>query len=68
MIDRKTKVLLLVIGLGLWANVAVQVLRPSYLYAEGTTALSRTPNDDLANILTEVRRIGLGLCLNGKIC
>ena len=65
MIDRKTKVLLLAIALGLWANVAVQFVLPRDLHAG--TSLSQQ-DAYLSNIDANVQRISRGTCSNSKIC
>ncbi len=60
MVDKTTKTLLLVIAIGLWANVAsnwtvVTAQRPS---------LERS----VSRISTELSRISRGTCPNSKLC
>jgi len=54
MVDKTTKTLLLVIAIGIWANVA-----------SNWTVVSA---QDTFNIERYVRLIANGLCLNAKIC
>jgi hypothetical protein len=64
--DRRTKVLLLAIAIGLWANVATQWLRPKALLAQNV-ALDRI-DINVGRIASDVGAISTGLCLNRKIC
>lgn len=71
MIDRSTKILLLAIAAGLWANAAVFMIRPanadSFLWAEikrhleGIDAYTQSMD-------TNIYRIRKGDCENKKIC
>lgn len=54
MIDRTTKILLGLIALGLWANLAASVLRPAGF--------------ELGSISSNLGNIANGTCVNRKIC
>ena len=64
--DCTTKVLLLLIALGLWANALVPALRPAIV------AAARPDSDDMErdvhNIAHDVHSLYSGICLNTKIC
>jgi hypothetical protein len=69
MADKTTKILLAVIALGLWANFAVAILRPSIAAAEDAdlsnieSALSGIQAD-----VSSLERIARGVCPNGRLC
>jgi hypothetical protein len=69
MIDRMTKVLLGVIALGLWANVAMQ-FRPLTVIAEMTGQLGYLSpiHDHISTIARNIESIETGRCRNSKIC
>jgi hypothetical protein len=60
MIDRVFKVLLLLIALGLWANVFASQIRSANAQAGY--------GDVLNNIASDVADIAGGTCTNSKIC
>ena len=62
--DKTTKRLLLAIALGLWANAAVQFVRPADLHAKSAVDME----SDVRQIKSTVNAINLGICLNSKIC
>lgn len=76
MIDRTTKILLIVIALGLWANAMMPLFRPHPVAAQANTLSSI--DDHLDNIETtmkqirsdvdSIERISRGVCPNDKIC
>lgn len=68
--DRTTKILLLLIGLGLWANVLAPWLRPEPVVAHSTTTLQSPPAslDNLGRIEWYLRQLHWGNCRNDKIC
>jgi hypothetical protein len=61
--EKSTKILLLAIALGLWANALGPLFRPTAVKAQ---------NDDivrqLKKIESNVDSIAGGICLNSKIC
>ena len=59
MSDKTTKALLFAIALGLWANLAVQLLE---------TPVQAQVNFDLSRIESYVRGIATGTCTNTNIC
>jgi hydrogenase/urease accessory protein HupE len=66
MIDRTSKIILAVIAVGLWANVATTIFAPTLAVAQSF---------ELGQILNITRQIqghlsGIysGICLNSKIC
>lgn len=61
---RSDRVLLIAIAVGLWANVALGVLTPMPLNAQGSGDTERY----LSQIAKDVRNISNGVCLNAKIC
>ena len=75
MIDKTTKILLLVIALGLWLNLAIPLFQPKTVAAAQDTAMMETY---LANIDSHISRIEHdvhnladiedGTCRNSKIC
>jgi len=66
MTDKTTKLLLLAIALGLWANALIPVVRPTVVGAQNSQLGSI--DDHLDNIETAIVRIGRGTCTNGKLC
>ena len=75
MIDRTTKVLLVVIALGLWANAVIPLFQPKTAAAAQDVA---SMDSHLASIDSHLSRIDHdvhnladiedGTCRNGKIC
>jgi hypothetical protein len=61
--DRTTKILMMVIAAGLWANIGVSLLRPS-----GVSAQSADLAADLSSIESNVEHIAFGICVNRRIC
>lgn len=61
--DRTTKALLLAIALGLWANVALDWVRPVAVQASGSSQA-----DQLRGIAFDLSNIANGTCVNQKIC
>ena len=59
MADRTTKIILAAIALGLWANVALPLLRPTP---------ARAADYEVTEILNAVNNIANGVCVNRKIC
>lgn len=59
MIDRTSKIILVAIALGLWANVSILVFRPIPAIAQ---------NADLSDIRHDLHAIFGGICINSKIC
>lgn len=63
MVDRTTKGLLLLVALGLWANLVGDWLRPVAIHAQ-----LPMPNPEISEILRNVRMIATGSCPNRVIC
>jgi hypothetical protein len=65
MIDKTTKLLLCVIALGLWINIAVSLIKPVQVKAAPDV-------DDIERLVksmeSDLSRIQRGTCSNGKIC
>jgi hypothetical protein len=61
--DRTTKLLLLIIALGLWLNLVGSLLIPIKARADEDSIESR-----VANVEHDVHSIYSGICLNSKIC
>jgi hypothetical protein len=59
MADRMTKLLLGAIAIGLWANLTVEVLRPTGASAQANPSLQ------ILNLLSGIYN---GTCVNRKIC
>jgi hypothetical protein len=57
--DRAAKALLAVIAIGLWANIAIVLLRPAPAGAQ---------SDELSGIATDRGKIENGTCTNVKLC
>jgi hypothetical protein len=57
--DKTTKVLLAIAAAGLWANVAVGVLKPAGAIAQ---------NYEVGAIASDLSKIQRGTCVNKKIC
>jgi len=71
MTDRTTKLLLLAIALGLWANVATRWIQPVPLRAQATSEAVleiKQLHVDLLGIGADLVGIAGGTCLNPKIC
>jgi hypothetical protein len=66
MADMATKILLTVIALGLWANFAAGVMRPSIAIAQDTD-LSATESA-LSSIQNDLDGMERGICRNRKLC
>jgi hypothetical protein len=64
MMDRTTKLLLLLIALGLWVNVAIPFLRPRIVAAQSIGDIDSL----LSNIESDVHKLARGTCTNTKIC
>jgi hypothetical protein len=64
MTDRTTKTLLAVIALGLWANLAVSLFRPTVAVA----AKGSNIESDVSSIESAVSSIANGTCTNSKMC
>ncbi len=62
--DKTTKILLLAIALGLWANALLPVLRPLPVRADDLGDIYST----LKSMKSDLSGINSGLCLNSKIC
>jgi hypothetical protein len=63
MSDRLTKVILITIALGLWANAAVTIIRPTP--AAAVDDLCASCLQRMADVL---KHIQLGDCANPKLC
>jgi hypothetical protein len=59
-LDRTTKLLLLMIALGLWLNAIGPFVHVKKVSADSDTALQ--------SIADDMSKISKGLCLNNKIC
>ena len=66
MTDKSTKVLLLVIAVGLWANLAAQWFTPTPVQAQGSEL--RQIRNAVRDIERDLGRIQLGTCINSTIC
>jgi hypothetical protein len=64
MIDKTTKILLTVIALGLWANVAVPFIKPVRAKAADVDDIERL----VKSMESDLGRIQRGTCLNSKLC
>lgn len=71
MADRTTKILLGLIALGLWMNLAVPVFTPKNVAAQdfsGIERMVRSIQSDVNSIERDVDDIEDGTCLNTKLC
>ena len=70
--DRSTKIILLAIACGLWANVALQMTRPAAADNSLAWADLKDTLDVIANSVggaeTHISRISRGVCENKKLC
>jgi hypothetical protein len=71
MIDRSTKIILIAIAGGLWANALVHAVRP----AAADSYILTSINDNLdsikiisTNTETSISNIEMGWCKNSKLC
>ena len=64
MTDKTTKLLLLLIALGLWANALVPVFRPITAKAFDIDDIQRF----VGSMESDLGSIARGTCTNGKIC
>jgi hypothetical protein len=62
--DRTTKLLLAAIALGLWANAASTVVKPSFAQSR----LGNTIDYSVETIARELVSISTGTCGNRKLC
>jgi type III secretory pathway component EscS len=65
MIDRTSKILLSLIALGLWANLALYLVHPLPAIAQAQT---QTQDRTLQIIARDLAAIAGGNCSNQKIC
>jgi hypothetical protein len=68
MTDRTTKLLLAIIALGLWANLAVPLLKSQPAQAQDVSSSIRNIEHSLENIEQDMRAIASGSCLNSRLC
>ena len=61
--DRTTKILLALIAMALFVNAIVPLAQPAAVQAQ-----SGTIEDQLSQIVNELREISMGYCRNDKIC
>ena len=61
--DKITKLLLLMIALGLWVNALAPLFRPAPVAAQNEEL-----HDTLKNIAHDVHGLWSGTCINTKIC
>jgi hypothetical protein len=64
MTDKTTKLLLLVIALGLWANALIPLIHPKPVAAQSLGDI----DSRVSNIEDDVHKIARGTCVNTKIC
>jgi hypothetical protein len=64
MADTTTKIILVVIALGLWANVAIPLMKPVPVRAFDDNDIGRL----VRSMEGDLSRIQRGTCANGKIC
>jgi hypothetical protein len=62
--DRTTKLLLAAIAVGLWANAATTVAKPSFAQSR----LGNTIDYSIETIARELLSISTGTCSNRKLC
>ena len=67
MTDRTTKLLLLAIALGLWANALIPLHNAPPVKADDSSKLSDIASH-LSDIRDDVHKIARGSCSNNKIC
>ena len=70
MVDKTTKVLLLAIAIGLWANIAAQWTNPVQAQDIGTTQMViglQSIESSVSSINSDLGRIQLGSCANSTI-
>jgi hypothetical protein len=67
MIDRTSKILLSLIALGLWANLALYLVHPLPAIAQAQTQ-TQTQDRTLQIIARDLAAIAGGNCSNQKIC
>ena len=72
MIDRTTKILLVLIAFGLLANATVSLNRPAVAQtltlAQENSLMLRSIASDLADVKAYVGSMANGVCANGKLC
>ena len=64
MADRTSKVLLAIIGLGLWANALVSMLGSNEAVAQTISGMV----GDISDIKSGVAALAGGTCMNSKLC
>jgi hypothetical protein len=64
--DKTTKILLAAIAIGLWANVALPLFRPTAALAQSDelTTIARS----VSLLARDLDRIARGLCQNTRLC
>ena len=65
--NRSTKLILIFIALGLWANAAITIMRPAPAAADAESEL-RSIDSRLSSIGDDIGRIQRGTCSNSKLC
>lgn len=69
MIDKTTRLTLMAIALGLWANVFSPFLIPKSVHADDNSdTILYGIASDISDMASDIRRIELGTCLNNKLC
>jgi hypothetical protein len=68
MTDRTTKLLLAIIALGLWANLAVPLLKSQPAQAQDVSRSIQKMEHSLDNIGQDMRALASGSCLNTRLC
>ena len=64
MSDRTSKVLLAIIGMGLWANALVSILGSNEAVAQSISGMV----GDISEIKSGVAALASGTCINSKLC
>jgi len=67
--DKTMKFTLIAIALGLWANLFSPVLLPKAAHADDSSDyVLQGIASDISDMASDIHRIELGTCLNGKLC
>lgn len=65
--DKSTKIILVLIACGLWANILTPLLAPVKAHADSESVLSDILSK-LDSMEYDIGRIQRGTCTNGKLC
>jgi hypothetical protein len=67
MTDKKTRILLIAIAGGLWANVMVSSIKPAHADDDTDAAIQQMASD-ISDMQGDINALANGTCTNGRLC